>query len=231
MGGQVIGITSREGGTFDCYVAMPAGEAKVPAVVLACAIHGVDADLCAIADAFAAAGYVAAAPDLFWRWLPGPLPREDKRAAGRGQPRGERIRAGEADMADTLGYLRGTARCNGRALAMGFCYGGPFAVLGPKRLGFAAGMSCHGSRMQDYLGELEGVGAPVCIVWGDEDHAAPADVLEAYRDAAARMGNLELDIFPGVKHGFMMPGNPEAFDAATRDFSMRRALEMLSAMR
>ena len=34
---------------------------------------------------------------------------------------------------------------------MGFCYGGPYAILGPKRLGYAAGISCHGTQMLDYI--------------------------------------------------------------------------------
>ena len=72
----------RSGGAFDCYLAEPAGSAKVPAVVLASAIHGVDEEIRAIADEFAAAGYLAAAPDLFWRTeTPGPLQRDDPRAA------------------------------------------------------------------------------------------------------------------------------------------------------
>jgi carboxymethylenebutenolidase len=231
MSGWTIGIASREGGRFDAYVATPPGEMAVPAVVLASAIHGVDADLRGIADAFAGAGFIAAAPDLFWRWLPGPIGRDDDRASARSQPRGERIAAGEADLLDTLAALRGMARFNGRALAMGFCYGGPYAILGPKRLGFDAGMSCHGSRMEDYLAEMEGVVAPVCIVWGDADTAAPPALLEAYRGVAARMANLDLHIFPGVLHGYMMPGSTKAFDLRTRDFSMGRALGMLAAMR
>jgi carboxymethylenebutenolidase len=231
MGGRTVRIASREGGTFECYVAAPAGAGKVPAVVLASAIHGVDADMREIADEFAAHGYIAAAPDLFWRWLPGPLPADDKRASERSQPRLERIRAGEADMADTLAHVRAMAESNGRAAAMGFCYGGPFAVLGPKRLGFEAGISCHGTRMLDYVGELDGVGAPVCAVWGDQDHVAPAEVLDAWRAVPARTGNVEVRIFPGVKHGFMMRSHPEAFDQKARDFSMGRALAMLAALR
>ena len=236
MAGQTVRVASRDGaggkgGAFDCYVATPASGGKVPAVVLGVAIHGVDADIVAIADEFAAHGYIAAAPDLFWRWLPGPLATDDKRAAERAQPRGERIRAGEADMADTLAYLRALPQANGRAVAMGFCYGGPYAVIGPRRLGFDGGISCHGSRMQDYLGEMEGVTQPVCLVWGDADHAAPAEVLEAYRDATARMASLELKIFPGVLHGFMMRHNANAFDQEARDFSMRRAMAMLGDLR
>ena len=54
MPGTTIKIRSREGGEFDCYLAMPAAEGPVPAVVLACAVHGVDADIRALADEFAA---------------------------------------------------------------------------------------------------------------------------------------------------------------------------------
>ncbi len=94
--------SSRGDGEFDCYLALPDGAAKVPAVVLASAIHGVDGDIRAIADEFAGHGYIAAAPDLFWRSVPGPLERDDPRSTPRGQPRLEKIAANESDMADTL---------------------------------------------------------------------------------------------------------------------------------
>jgi len=42
------------------------------------------------------------------------------------------------------------AQFNGRAATMGFCYGGPYAILGPKRLGYDAGVSCHGTQLGDY---------------------------------------------------------------------------------
>jgi len=232
MAGKDIRIRASSGGEFDCYVAAPAGVGKVPAVVLASAIHGVDADLRAIADEFAANGYLAAAPDLFWRSdAPGPLARDDPRSAPRGQPRLEKIRAGEADMADTLAEVRRHPACNGRAVAMGFCYGGPYAILGPARLGFDAGIGCHSSQMKDFAGELENVAKPVCLLWGDQDTWAPPEVLDAYRALAARRKNVELHIFPGVLHGYMMPGNPKAFDAQRREFSMARALAILQGLR
>ena len=114
---------------------------------------------------------------------------------------------------------------------IGFCYGGPYAILGPKRLGYDAGISCHGTQLLDFIGELEGVRAPVCIIWGDQDHAAPTPVLEAYRGVPARMKNVQVHIFPGVQHGYMMRGNSKAFDSATYNFSMERALAILEALR
>jgi carboxymethylenebutenolidase len=226
-----IKVRSRDGGQFDCYLVLPDGGASVPAIVLAAAVHGVDQDIRGIADEFAAKGYIAAAPDLFWRSIPGPLARDDDRTKERSQPRLEKIRAGEADMADTLAELRKLPQFNGRAAAMGFCYGGPYAILGPKRLGYAGGISCHGTQLLDYLNELEGVSAPVCIVWGDQDHAAPPPVLDAYRKVPARMKNVEVHIFPGVLHGYMMRANTKAFSQETYDFTMARALAILDGLR
>jgi len=224
-------IRSSEGPQFDCYSVTPESEKKVPAIVLASAIHGVDADLRGIADEFAARGYLAAAPDLFWRSVPGPLARDDVRAAPRGQPRLEKIKRGERDIADVLPALHKEPLFNGRAAVIGFCYGGPYAILGPRRLGYEAGISCHGTQMLDFIQELEGLEQPVCIIWGDQDHAAPAAVLEAYRAVPARLKNVEVHVFPGIQHGYMMRGNTKAFDAATYEFSMTSALAMLERLR
>src|SRR6195256_5434381 len=106
MQGKNVRISSSEGGEFDCYRVTPRTGAKVPAIVLASAVHGVNEDLRAIADEFTSHGYIAAAPDLFWRSIPGPLAREDDRTKQRSQPRLAKIRAGEADLADTLAGLR-----------------------------------------------------------------------------------------------------------------------------
>jgi len=231
MPGKTIPIASRTGGAFDCYLSLPADDRKAPAVVLAAAVHGVDSDIRAIADEFAAQGYIAAAPDLFWRWLPGPISLGDERAQARSQPRLEKLKANEPDLMDVLAEVRKLPQHNGRAITMGFCYGGPFAILGPKRLGYDAGISCHGTRMLDFIAELDGVTQPVCIVWGDQDHAAPAEGLDAYRAVPARMKNVEVHIFPGVLHGYMMPGNAKAFSPSTRDFTMRRALAILDGLR
>jgi carboxymethylenebutenolidase len=231
MPGTTIKIRSSGGGEFDCYLALPTGDGKRPAIVLAAAVHGVDKDIRDLADEFAGHGYVAAAPDLFWRSIPGPVAAGDPRAQERSQPRLEKIKAGEPDMVDTLAYLKTLPQFNGRAAAMGFCYGGPYAILAPKRLGYAAGISCHGSRMGDYIEELNGVTAPVCIIWGDQDHAAPPPVQEAYRAVPARMKNVDVNIFPGVLHGYMMRGNAKAYHAETYKFSMGRALAILNGLR
>jgi carboxymethylenebutenolidase len=229
MQGTFSKIGATGGGMFDCYLVAPETEKPVAAIVLASAIHGVDADMRAIADELATYGFIAAVPDLFWRSIAGPLSRSDPRAVQRAQPRLELIRAGEDDMINTLRHLGTLPRFNGQAAVMGFCYGGPYAILGPKRLGYAAGICCHGSQMLDYLHELAGIREQVCFIWGDEDNRAPAEVLEAYRDAAARMENVEVHVLPGIRHGYMMRTSP-SFDRPALDFSTRRAREILEGL-
>jgi len=142
MPSTTIQIHGRADSDFDCYLAMPEAGGPVPAVVLASAIHGVDRDLRDLADEFAAHGYIAAAPDLFWRTIPGPLTRADSElTTQRGQPRAEKIKTGEADMADTLAGLQTLAEFNGRAAVMGFCYGGPTPSSG--RSGSAMPQAFH----------------------------------------------------------------------------------------
>jgi carboxymethylenebutenolidase len=45
------------------------------------------------------------------------------------------------------------------------------------------------------------------------------------------MKNVEVHIFPGVLHGYMMKGNAKAYDRKTYDFSMTRALAILEGLR
>ena len=225
-----IKICSSEGPEFDCYLVMPETEHPAPAIVLASAIYGVDSDLRGIADEFASHGYIAAAPDLFWRTTPGPLPHDDPRLTPRGQPRLEKIATGEQDLAEVLSVLRAQPLCNGRAAVIGFCYGGPYAILGPKRLGYSAGIACHGTQMLDFIQELEGISQPVCCIWGDQDPVAPAPVLDAYRAIPARLPNVAVHIFPGVQHGYMMRGSGPAFDQKVYEFSMGCALALLDGL-
>lgn len=230
MRAQDLKFRATDGGKFDCYLALPEGTEKAPAIVLASAVHGVDADIRAIADEFASLGFLAAAPDLFWRTIPGPLARSDKRTHERAEPRMQVIANGETDLRDTLAELGRQSRFNGKAAVMGFCFGGPFALIGPKRLGFAAGIACHGSAMLEFIDEAEAVDAPVCIIWGDRDNRAPAEVLDAYRALAERMGNVELKVFPGVQHGFMMKDD-ERYSPEARAFAMTRAVSVLAGLR
>ena len=88
MAGTDLSLAGGEG-AFDGYLAVPSS-GTAPGVVLVCTIFGVDADLRNVCDNLAAHGFLALAPDLFWRGDKGPMPRTEegvKRASARAEDR------------------------------------------------------------------------------------------------------------------------------------------------
>src|SRR5258708_6619816 len=135
MQGRNVKVRSSEGGEFDCYRVVPRSSAKVPAIVIASAVHGVNADVRAIADEFASRGAIAAAPDLFWRSIPGPLARDDDRTKQRSQPRLAKIKAGEAQPPGNPPGPPQEPPGKRRAPGVGRCYARPPAHPRPQRPG------------------------------------------------------------------------------------------------
>ncbi len=232
MPGSHIRIESAEGGAFDSYLSH-GDDGPATGVILTCSVMGVGQGLQKSADDLAARGFIVAAPDLFWRTDPGPLPTGEEgreRASMRSQPRREVIERGIQDVADTISYLKGRPECNGKVGVIGFCFGGAYALLGPSRLGCDAGISFHGTNLEFWFDELKNIRCPLSIHWGDEDFAAPPEVIEQFRAAVATMDNAEMHVYPGVKHGYSSPDSVDAYDAAATDHSWQRAWAILQSL-
>jgi len=233
MAGNDIKLRSSEGSDFDCYLALP-DNGPAPAAIIVAAVTGVGPDMRAMADDLAANGIIAAAPDMFWRTDPSYIERSEEtqpRIHARTQPREEVINTGIQDVADVSSHLKNLDACNGRVAVLGFCYGGPYSLIATARLGADAGCSYHGTSMANYTNYLEGNDKPLLIHWGSEDHAAPADVVTTYQDIAARMDNLKVHIFPGVKHGYMMTTAKAAYDPKAFRHSWDATLTLLKTLK
>ena len=85
-----------------------------------------------VADGFAARGYFALAPDLFWRLEPG-VELTDKTDAEWKRAFDLMTRfdadAGVKDIQATITHLRGVSGCSGKVGAVGYCLGGLLAYL------------------------------------------------------------------------------------------------------
>lgn len=233
MPGQDIKIAAAEGGSFDCYLSLPESGTG-PAVVVMASVFGVDDDVRDNCDVLAGQGFVAAAPDLFWRGDSGPMPRTEEgreRAAARAKDRRPMIEGGVKDLADTIAVLKSHPDCNGKIGVVGLCYGGPFAILGPARLGCDAGASFHGTKVEDWLDELDGVNAPLSLHWGDEDHAAPPETLARIREATKAMPSVDIAIYPGVGHGYAQPSSVDKWNRDAAEKSWARAVEIFDTLK
>ena len=232
MPGTDIKIPSPEG-SFDCYLATPEAGTG-PGLVLVSTIFGVDQDLRTMCDNLAAQGYVAMGPDFFWRGDKGPMPRTEegiRRAENRAKPRQPLLESGTRDLEAVLGVLRRHPQCSGRTAVIGLCFGAPFAIIGPSRFGCDAGVSFHGSYLQNYLDEIARLTCPLSIHWGDLDYSAPPEVVEQVRKATANNPNAEIFIYPGIKHGYMSPTQWKSHVPEVAELTWRRAMKMLDRLK
>ena len=126
----MIKIKSFDGGEFDGYLAMPAS-GYGPGIVVLQEVFGINQYLRDVADWYAAHGFVALVPDLFWRIQPG-IELTDKgddwKRAIELYQKIDEAKAVE-DSAAALELLRKHPACSGRVGAVGFCLGGNLAYL------------------------------------------------------------------------------------------------------
>ena len=144
----------------------------------------------------------------------------------------EKIKTGERDLVDMLAYLRTLPQFNGQAAVIGFLLR---RALRNSRAEAARLCRRHFLPPRHPVPRLR-PGARRCQRaglhhLGRSRQPGAAEVLDAYRDIPARMQNVEVQIFPGVLHGYMMRGAGQAFDAKTREFSMGRANAILDGLR
>src|SRR5262249_6146894 len=131
-----ITIEGRDG-AFGAYVARPE-TLPAPAVVVLHEVFGVNGDIREHCDELAAQGFLAVAPDLFWRLEPGvDLSVTDPADFQHGFRLYQAFDrdAAARDAEDTIGAVRTHPDCNGKVALMGYCLGGLMTYLTTARYG------------------------------------------------------------------------------------------------
>src|SRR5712691_4248311 len=118
-----VTISAAEGGSFSGYLATPKS-GKGPGILVIQEIFGVNKVMRDLTDGFAAQGYVALCPDLFWRQQPGiQLTDQSEAEWKRGFElyQGFNEAKGVGDLIVSLEHLRAVPQCNGKAGSVGYC--------------------------------------------------------------------------------------------------------------
>ena len=83
--GEEITLTASDGGRFAAYLALPA-RLPAPGLVVLPEVFNTNPHIRSVADGYAAAGFIALAPDVFWRQeAANYLPYTDEGRARRGR--------------------------------------------------------------------------------------------------------------------------------------------------
>ena len=206
-----ITYTTRANETFDGYLTVPDGDAKVPGIVVVTSIFGVDDEMKELMDAFAADGFAVSVPDIFWRVMPGPTADFEK---ARGRMADFDFDQGMLDLEDAINDTRAQPRCNGKVAVLGFCFGGRYAHLSAARFGVDAAGSYHGAGIGLHLDETANVICPVSFHFGESDPVVPMDEVDRIREAYAGRDDAEIGVYDGAAHNFAMPYKPGYDEAA-----------------
>lgn len=198
-------------GRLPLHVQGPDDPSAHPAVVVVPSIFGPADDLLARLAALADDTLVVV-PDPFWRTGEGAVAYDDMDGAI-GRLADFDFGACAAEMAAAVEWAR--AQGNGRVVAVGICFGGPF-VLGLGKRGLLDGIvTWHGSRMESVLDGVDAITCPVHHHLGSEDPVSPPEAIVAIRDAFASNPDAEVIVHEGATHGFSHDG-PAYDDAAER---------------
>ena len=222
-----ITIESRDG-AFRAYIARPK-VLPAPAVVVLHEVFGVNADIRKTCDELAEQGFIAVAPDLFWRQEPGvdlSVTSEPDWQHGLRLYQAYDRDAGARDVKDTANAVAKLPECTGKVAVLGYCLGGLMTFLTAVRYGVDAAVAYHGGDTEKYLGEVDGLHAPLLMHLAEEDEFISKPAQAEIKTALAGKPNATVYSYPGQNHAFARH-NGAHYNAAAAALANGRTSEFL----
>jgi carboxymethylenebutenolidase len=213
--GEWVQVAGPDGG-FKAYVARPAETPKAAVVVIQ-EIFGVNAVMRGKADWLAREGFLAIAPDLFWRIKPG-LDITDQTDAEWKEALDYMNRldknASVRDVQATLAHARGMGAA--KAGVMGYCMGGYIAFLAACRTDTDASVAYHGGGVHTALGEAKNIKKPVLLHNPMKDSFIPVEALNTIRETLKSNPLVTICEYAEQDHAFTREGGKHYDEAAKR---------------
>ena len=221
----MVTVKSFDGGEFDAYLALPAG-GYGPGIVVLQEIFGINDFIRSVADWYAAHGFVALAPDLFWRQ------ERNVKLTDKGDDWNKAIAFYQGldeakaveDSAAALDFLRRHTACSGRAGAVGFCLGGNLAYLLSVRFKPDCAVGYYGVSIEKTLNESPNLTSPLMLHIAGDDKFCPPEAQQQIHDKLDSNPLVAIHDYPGLGHAFGRSGG-EHYNAAAAELANLRTLE------
>ena len=195
-------------GSFSGYLALPKAT-PAPGILVIQEIFGVNKVMRDLTDGFAAQGYVALCPDLFWRQEPG-VQITDKTDAEWQRAfklmQGFTPTKGVEDLIAALGVLRKRGECTGKAGTVGYCLGGKLAYFMATRSTADCNVSYYGVGIETVLDESGAITRPLLMHIAEKDRFVAPEAQKQILDALGKNPRVEMHVYPGCDHAFAREG-------------------------
>ena len=222
-----ITIEGRDG-EFSAYIARPK-VLPAPAVLVLHEVFGVNTDIRKHCDELAEQGFIAVAPDLFWRQDPGvdlSVTSEPDWQHGLRLNQAYDRDAGARDVKDTANVVAKLPGCIGKVAVLGYCLGGLMTFLTAARYGVDAAVVYHGGDTEKYLGEVNGLHAPLLMHLAEEDEFISKAAQAEIKTALTSKPNATVYSYSGQRHAFSRH-NGTHYNAAAAALANGRTSEFL----
>jgi carboxymethylenebutenolidase len=219
-----------QGGTFAAYIKKPK-TLPAPAVIVLQELFGVNADIRKHCDELAEQGFLAVAPDLFWRQEPGvdlTVTSDADWQHGLRLYQAYDRDAGVMDVKDTIDAVRNLPECNGKVALLGYCLGALMVFMTAVRNdGIDAAVWYHGGDTEKYLGEVDGLHAPLLMHLAEEDEFISKAAQAQIKAALVKKPSTAVYSYPGQNHAFSRH-NGTHYDAAAAALANGRTSDFLN---
>lgn len=191
-------------GELNAHVVLPESGSG-PGIVVLQEIFGVGGYIKEAAERLAGIGYVAFAPDLYWRIEPGIAIDHTDEGLGQAFQTAQKLDHALAvkDSIDALAALRGLPEVTGgKAGVLGFCLGGTLAYEVAVEGDPDVAVCYYGSGIAGMLDQADHIRCPVLFHYGGQDQYIPLENAERVAACAASANGMECHIHPDAGHAF-----------------------------
>jgi len=189
---------------MDAHVSLPESGSG-PGIVVIQEIYGVGAYIKESVDRLAGLGYVALAPDLYWRIEPGIALEHDEAGLAKAFQTLQKLDQELAvrDSIDALKALRELPEVTGeRAGVLGFCLGGTLAFQVAIQDDPDVAVCYYGSGIAGALDRADAISCPVLFHFGGQDQYIPRDQIDRVCAYADSHPDMECHIQEDAGHAF-----------------------------
>jgi carboxymethylenebutenolidase len=203
MSSEWISVASSDAGQFEAYISHPP-TGRGPGLLVVQEIFGVNEHIRAVADQYAADGYVVIAPDVFWRQAP----RIELGYTAEGFEKGLALLAGleihrtGSDLQRAVEAVRHFDSCTGLVGSVGFCMGGLLSYVAAARAGVDTAVCYYGGGIHNHLDLATDISCPVLFHFAAKDSYIPSAAVESVRKTFSGRDNVRVITHPDVDHGF-----------------------------